>query len=68
VYFSKHYSKCKKGTKYPNDLCANPEKYAKSLKAMEYIGTVQTVLSIWETVPNAYCQAIVLENDEKSLL
>jgi hypothetical protein len=31
------------------------------LKAVEYIGTVQMVLSIWENVPYAYCQAVVMD-------
>jgi hypothetical protein len=49
---------CKKRNEHPNDLCANPEKCAKSSKAMESIGAVETVLSIWKNVPNTYCCAI----------
>ena len=46
VYYSKRCSKCEKGKPHPTDLCANPDKYAKSSKAMEALGAVETVLDI----------------------
>ncbi len=40
VYYSKRCSKCEKGKQHSTDLCANPDKYAKSSKAMEALGAV----------------------------
>jgi hypothetical protein len=44
VYYSKRCSKYEKGNPHPDSLCANPDKYAKFLRAMESLGAVQTVL------------------------
>jgi hypothetical protein len=46
VYYSKRCSKCEKGKLHPVNACSNPDKYAKSSKAMESIGAVETVLEI----------------------
>jgi hypothetical protein len=45
------------------DVCANPEKYDKSSKAMESIGAVETVTTIWKECPDAYVAAIVTDED-----
>jgi hypothetical protein len=45
------------------ELCSNPEKYSKSSKAMESMGSVEIVLSIWKNYPNAYVSAIVTDED-----
>jgi hypothetical protein len=44
VYYSKRCSKCEKGKPHPVNLCTNPDKYAKSSKAMESFGAVETYL------------------------
>jgi hypothetical protein len=44
VYYSKRCSKYEKGNPHPDSLCANPDKYANSSRAMESLGAVQTVL------------------------
>jgi hypothetical protein len=46
VYYSKQCSKCKKGKPHPDILCANPDNYAKSSRAMESLCAVETVLNI----------------------
>ena len=63
VYYSKRCSKCEKGKPHPTDLCANPDKYAKSSKAMEALGAVETVLDIWQNCTNAYVATIVTDED-----
>jgi hypothetical protein len=45
------------------DVCANPKKYDKSSKAMESIGAVETVTTIWKEYPDAYVAAIVTDED-----
>jgi hypothetical protein len=63
VYYSKRCSKCEKGNPHPNSVCANPENYDKSWRAMESLGAVETVLNIWETCPNAYVATVVTDKD-----
>jgi hypothetical protein len=63
VYYSKRCSKCEKGRPHPVNLCANHDKYAKSSKAMESIGAVETVLKIWTNCDNAYVSTIVTYED-----
>jgi hypothetical protein len=63
VYFSKRCSKCENGKEHPDDLCTNLSKYDKSSRAMEYIGAVQTVMTIWNDYTNAYCSTIVTDED-----
>jgi hypothetical protein len=62
-YFSKRCAKCERKKEHPINLCANPEKYNKSSKAMESNGSVDQVLEIWETCPNAYCSMIITDED-----
>lgn len=60
----KAYAKCTKCERYIDhwlDICANPEKYDKSTKAMESTGAVKTVLSIRKECPNAYLVEIVMD-------
>jgi hypothetical protein len=64
VYYSKQCTKCEKGKPHPVNLCANPDKYAKSLKAMESVGAVETVNHIWTNcADDAYFAAIVTDED-----
>jgi hypothetical protein len=56
-------NKCEKGWVHSCDLCANPEKYDRSSKAMESLGSVETVLGIWKKFPNAYVKCIVTNED-----
>lgn len=63
VYYSKRCIKCEKKIEHPENLCANPEKYDGSSKAMESVGSVKTVLDIWKNYPNAYCATIVTDED-----
>jgi hypothetical protein len=48
---------------HPTELCSNPEKYDKSSKAMEALGSVQTVMNLWNNFSNLYCGAIVTDED-----
>ena len=48
---------------HSTDLCANPEKYDQSSKAMESIGAVKIVKKIWKECPNGYVAAIVTDED-----
>jgi hypothetical protein len=66
VYYSKRCSKCEKGKPHPVNLCANPNKYATSSKAMESIGAVETVLGIWTNCDDAYVSTIVTDEDSTS--
>jgi hypothetical protein len=52
---------------HPLDLCATPEKYNKSSKAMESIGSVKTILDVWKNCSNAYVAAIVTNKDSTTL-
>jgi hypothetical protein len=63
VYYSKRCTKCEKGSVHSCDLCANPEKYDRSSKAMESLGSVETILSIWKKYPKAYVKCIVTDED-----
>jgi hypothetical protein len=45
------------------ELCANPESHDKSLKAMESIGAVETVLKIWNDRNDAYVAQVVTDED-----
>jgi hypothetical protein len=45
------------------DICANPEKYDQSSRVMESMGSVQTVMDIWNDCPDAYIAAIVTDED-----
>jgi hypothetical protein len=63
VYFSKRCAKCEIGKEHESSVCANPEKYAKSSKAMESIGAVKTVHHIWRNYDSAYCSAIITDED-----
>jgi hypothetical protein len=58
--------KCEKGKPHPMDLCANPDKYARSSKAMEATDAVATVLDIWINCSNAYVAAIVTKEDSST--
>jgi hypothetical protein len=60
---SNRCAKCEKNVDHPLDLCANPEKFDKSSKAMESIGSVNTILDIWKNRSNAYVAAIVTDED-----
>ncbi len=48
---------------HPTDLCANPEKYDQSSKAMESIGAVKIVKKIWNECSNGYVAAIITDED-----
>ena len=63
IYYSKRCSKCEAKKEHPTELCANPEKYDRSSKAMEALGSVQTVLNLWNNFSNLYCGAIVTDED-----
>jgi hypothetical protein len=63
IFGSTRCSKCERNVEHADDLCANPEKYDKSSKAMESMGSVKTVLDIWRDCPNAYVAAIVTDED-----
>ena len=63
IYIHGRCSKCEKNVEHEEDLCANPEKYYKSSKAMESIGAVETVLSIWKNCANGYVAAVVTDED-----
>jgi hypothetical protein len=63
IYYSKWCSKCEKGNPHPNNLCGNPDNYAKLSRAMESLGAVETVLEIWNTCTNAYVSTIVTDKD-----
>ena len=63
IYYSKRCSKCEAKKEHPTKLCANPEKYDRSSKAMEALGSVQTVLNLWNNFSNLYCGAIVTDED-----
>jgi hypothetical protein len=64
IYFSKCCGKCEKGKVHLVNICANPEKYAKSLKAMlETIGMVRTVLDMWNNNLTCYVSTIITEED-----
>jgi hypothetical protein len=45
------------------DLCADPDKFNKSSRAMESMGSVKTVLDIWKDCPKAYVAAILTDED-----
>ena len=45
------------------ELCANPESYNKSSKAMESIGAVETFLKIWNDRDDAYVAQVVTDED-----
>jgi hypothetical protein len=68
VYYSKRCSKCEKGKPHSTDLCANPDKHARSSKAMEALGAVEIVLDIWINCSNAYVAAIVTNEDSSTRL
>jgi hypothetical protein len=40
----------KKKIDHSLDICANPEKYDQSSRAMELMGPVQTVMAIWKKI------------------
>ncbi len=63
VYYSKRCSKCEKGKPHPVNLCANPDEYAKSSRAMESLGAVETVDYIWTNCDDAYVATIVTDED-----
>jgi hypothetical protein len=63
VYYSKRCSKCEKGLFHTPILCANPDKYDKSSRAMESLGAVETVLEIWKSSSKAYVATIVTDED-----
>jgi hypothetical protein len=63
VYYSKWCSKCEKGLLHTPNLCANPDKYDKSSRAMESLGAVETVLEIWNSCSKAYVSTIVTDED-----
>jgi hypothetical protein len=62
-YDSIRCTKCEKEVDHPLDLCANPGKFDKSSRAMESMGAVKTVLTIWNECSNAYVAAIVTDED-----
>jgi hypothetical protein len=66
VYYSKRCSKWEKGKPHPMDLRANPDKYARSSKAMEALGAEETILDIWINCSNAYVAAIVTNEDSST--
>ena len=55
--------KCESNKIHPTNLCANPEKYDRSSKAMEVTGSVDEVLDIWENCPTAYHATISTDED-----
>ena len=63
MYYSKHCSKCKKCVDHPLEMCANLEKYCKSSKAMESIGSVDIVLLMGNKCTTCYVATIVTDED-----
>jgi hypothetical protein len=63
VFISSRCTRCEKKIEHSLDICANPEKFASSSRAMESMGSVKTVLDIWNTCPDAYVSAIVTDED-----
>jgi hypothetical protein len=63
VYYSKRCNKCEKGWVHSCDLCTNPEKYDRSSKAMDSLGSIKTILSIWKKYPKAYVKCILTNED-----
>jgi hypothetical protein len=56
-------TRCEKKLDHSLDICANSEKYDQSSRAMELMGSVQTVMDIWNNCPDAYVAAIVTDED-----
>ena len=52
-------TRCEKKLDHSLDICANPEKYDQSSRAMELMGSVQTVLDIWYNCQDVYVAAIL---------
>ena len=52
-----------KKNEHPIELCANPDGFDKSSQAMESMGSVKTVLDLWNNCSTAYVSAIVTDED-----
>jgi hypothetical protein len=56
-------TRCERKLEHSLDICANPDKFDQSSRAMELMGSMQTVMDIWNTCPDAYVAAIVTDED-----
>jgi hypothetical protein len=63
ISYSNRCAKCETNIDHLLDLCANPEKFDKSSKDLESMGSMKTILDIWKKYSNAYVAAIVTGED-----